>query len=77
MDVCYEYIQLLKKTNKETIKQLSENKMAGIVREHILADLKAKGIGSISIQTIIDILRKRNKERIPFYPWEEKTISKM
>jgi hypothetical protein len=51
--------------------------MAGIVREHILADLKAKGIGSISIQTIIDILRKRNKERIPFYPWEEKTISKM
>jgi hypothetical protein len=77
VDVCYEYIQLLKKTNKETIKQLSENKMAGIVREHILADLKAKGIGSISIQTIIDILRKRNKERIPFYPWEEKTISKM
>jgi len=73
--VCDEYIKLIRTSSKETIKQLSENKMAGIIKEHILTDLEAKKIGSISIQTIIDILRKRNKERIPFYPWEEKNNS--
>jgi hypothetical protein len=68
--VCDEYRKWLKEQNKETIKHLSESKMAEIIKKGIIDDLKEKGINKISVKTIIDILRKRDKIRLPTYPWK-------
>lgn len=68
------YLKMLRdKTpkDKKLIAALTENKMAGQIKEEIIADLNTKGITSISERTIINILRKRDKSKFPWYPWEK------
>ena len=69
-----EYLDLLKR-DREILSHLSETALANLLREKIEPDLRRDGIcQSISIDTIKDILRTRDKQKIPFYPWKKKKM---
>jgi hypothetical protein len=89
------YTQMINEEKKTMLKNLSENKMAQLIKKRVEADLKkVKTSGhhpvlkpkvgrneivtctGLSTKTIIDILRKRNKDKLPFYPWAEKNPSR-
>lgn len=73
-----EFLKMIKNSSdRKVIGNLSEHKLATMIKKQIMSDLQERGIKKISEETIIDILRKRDKNKFKWYPWEEKKTSKM
>lgn len=66
----FRWLLVDKKTRKDRkwLAGLSENRFAGMIKDEISGDLKMVGSDKISNETIIDILRKRDKEKFSWYP---------
>jgi len=56
---------------KKVLEKIPESKVAQILKDDVGHNL------ALSITTIKDILRKRDKVKFPFYPWEEKKFKKV
>ena len=72
--VCEAYLKMIQgksQNDRKLIAALSEHKMARQIKEEITPILTKENIKSISEDTIIDILRKRDKSKIQWYPWED------
>ena len=72
--VCEAYLKMIKgksQNDRKIIAALSEHKMARQIKEEITPLLNKENIKSISEETIIDILRKRDKSKVQWYPWKD------
>jgi hypothetical protein len=68
------YLEILRDNpSRQLLTNLSERKLTEIIKGQVESDPSFKQISkSISTQTIKNILRNRDKNKIPSYPWENK-----
>jgi hypothetical protein len=68
--------KLIKERAEADLKKVKTSGSHPVLKEKVGRNQSVIFTG-LSTKTIIDILRKRDKTKLPFYPWEEKDTSRM